>query len=278
MKVGGHDASTRSRRRMLPAPPREAVIRGSGRAGTRVGAVGKSARNAAVSIPELVAGLEGPSLPLHGQWSVGLGRILGGHPSVPDGARGALALLDRFGHLRISPEGIGFDGDEVDWKDIDEIRFGPVVDVVTSGALEHEVRRITSLLPPLPGRSWLIRQAIDLLIALCMAATGAGVDDEDSQSQVPVAVVYRKRMRKRDMPPGLFVALVAASTSGVSETIKSMAGDHGITVTAAPPSRSRRQAVVLRQVAGGVSAFMHRTENQGAIAGPTDLPMIIGDD
>jgi hypothetical protein len=55
-----------------------------------------------------------------GGWQDGLRSVLDGRAAV--GARGrpvkALGLLDRFGALRLGPESIGFDDEDVDWAKV----------------------------------------------------------------------------------------------------------------------------------------------------------------
>jgi hypothetical protein len=265
------------------AQVRDAVGHGAEIAAQRAGAVSDSVRRAGATIPELVSEIEGPELPLHGEWSTGLGRILSQHPSMPGGLRGTVAHLDRLGQIRISPEAVGFDGEQVRWSDVSEIKFGPLVDVVTSQALDHEIRRITALLPPVPGRSWLVRQAADLLVALCLAAAGSYVeadpsDKDEDQPGIPVAITYRKRLRTRDMTPGLFVALVAASAPTISQAITSIARERGVAISNTPPSRARRQALALREIAGRLSGLMSRPETQLMIEegeASADLPIDI---
>ncbi len=218
--------------------------------------------------------IEGPRLPLRGSWSIGLGQILSGHPGLPENLRGIVGHLDRVGSLRLSPDAIGFDGDVVRWDDITDITFAPALSVITAHALQHEADRLTSLLPPVPGRRWLVQQALGILSALCLdvvdpgAGDGTGVGGRSvAYTGIPVSISYRRRSRRRELTPGVFPALVAASTSGISEAIVAVAAERGIRVTvkAAPPSQ--QQALAIRRMAGMLSSRVGRKDNPPGIEG-----------
>lgn len=145
--------------------------------------------------------------------------------------------LDRLGQVQISPEMISFDGEAVRWERVDEIAFGLVQDVVTSHALQHEARRLTTLLPPVPGRKWLVRQSLEILVGLCRAVADRGVDDSGSEgvaaAGIPVTVAYRGSLgRRKELTPRIFAALVAASAPTFSNVLRTIAADHGIRITA----------------------------------------------
>ena len=240
---------------------RDAVARSAGRAKLVGGAIGDTAS----AVPEMIAAIKGPELPLRETWSVGIGQVLSGHPQLPAKLRGLALSLDRLGHLQISPDAIGFDGEEVPWKKIKGITFGPAMDVVTSRSLQHEVGRLTRRLPPVPGRDWLVRRAVEFLVALCYAA--AGKDDADANAPgadaaigVPMSITYGGALRSRDLAPGVFAALVAASVPAVSEAIASTARERGITMTIAPQSRSREQAIAMRKLADSLADRLGRGE------------------
>jgi hypothetical protein len=256
--------------------------RSATRAAARARGVGGAIGGVAATVPELIASIEGPEVPLREAWSVGLGQVLSGHPKLPDILHGVALNLDRLGHLQISPDAISFDGEAVPWEEINEIKFGPALDVVTSHALQNEVGRLTARLPQLPGRDWLVRQAIEVLVALCLAAAGAAHEEDPAgrsvdavgdgvPSGVPVMITYGGPVRHKELTPGVFVALIAASIPSVSRAILSLAHARGIKVTVAPPSRSRKQAIVMRKIAGSLSGRLGRGGERRAIesgAGP----------
>ena len=220
--------------------------------------LGGTVRQSTSTVSELVAGIEGPPVPLGISWGVGLGQVLSGHPKLSDGLRRLVGHLDRFGQIGLSPSAINFDGEEVRWEKVDEIIFAAPSDVITSHALQMEVKRLKSLLPPVPGRAWLVGQVVGVMAALCLAVAGpteTSTDDDDEVSiGVPVSVMYGGLMRRKQLTPGVFAALIAASRPTVSEAITRIAQERGIKVTAAPPSRSHRQAVAMRGLAASITS------------------------
>jgi hypothetical protein len=252
---------------------------------TKAKGMGGAVGDVASAVPGLMTSIVGPTVPLLEPWSIGLGQVISGHPKLSPKLRGITLGLDRLGHLEISPEAISFDGEGVPWDEIDEIKFGPAVDVITSHALQNEIGRLTARLPQMPGRDWLVRQAIEVLVALCLAAAGTAEaehpdghgdnpTDDHTPLGVPVAVMYGGPVRRKALPPGVFVALIAASVPSVSEAIASLARERGIKVTAAPPSRSHKQAIVMRKLAGSLSSRISRQTDVPAIeSGPGTEPL-----
>jgi len=253
---------------------RERVHDTVNRGATLARGVGGAVGDAAAAVPELIRSIEGPRLPLRERWGVGLGQVLNGHPGLPENLRGVVSHLDRLGHVQISPDAIGFDGGEVRWEKVEEIRFGPALDLLTSQALQHEAERLTSLLPPVPGRKWLVQQAVGVLAALCLAVAGPEADadpetggepDNALAAGIPVSVAYRSLARRKDLTPGIFAALVAASTPGISEAIVAIAQERGIKVTIAPAARSRAQALAMRRMAAAVADRLGRKDGPLAV-------------
>jgi len=236
--------------------------------------------DAVSAVPDLVTRIEGPTLPLREPWGIGLGQVLSGHPALPESLRGVVGRLDHFGRLQISPTAINFDGDTVRWEKVEEVRFASVLEVITSRALDHEAARLASLLPPVPGRGWLVRQAVGILVALCLAVAGPERDDDvavdggpadDGAVGIPVSLTYRGLARRKELTPGVFAALVAAATPSISEAIAAVARERGITVTVASVTRARQQALALRRMAGAVSSRFGRPDEPLPIEGPDGL-------
>ncbi|MBM0255995.1 hypothetical protein [Micromonospora sp. 4G55] len=216
----------------------------------------------------MFATVDGPALPLQETWAVGLGDLLRDHPEFPGMPGIAVGYLNKLGSLAISSKSISFDGTEVPWNKIEEIEFGSASELLISRALEHEIERLTDQLPPMPGRAWLVRQAVDVLIALCSSADvpdgntrlrSAGMVGETSVG-VPVKIAFRAgRLRgSRKLTPGMFVTLVAALVPNTSAAISAIARERGVKITASPPLRYREQAVAIRQVAGAVAERLRR--------------------
>ncbi|MER7441268.1 hypothetical protein [Micromonospora avicenniae] len=234
-----------------------------------------AAREAAAAVSERVASMEGPKLPLHEAWSVGLGQLLSEQATLPGMLRSAALSLDRLGRLRISSESISFDGVEVPWEKIEEIKFGNASALLVSRAIEHEIGRLTARVPPVPGRSWLVRQAVEVLVALCHAAgtTAAGESDRSGAggaggpAGVPLEVVYRKHWSRKELTPGVFVTLAAALIPSAFQAIEVLARQHGVKITVAGSSRYDKHAVAMVRFAAALSDRLRREGEPGPFVG-----------
>jgi hypothetical protein len=150
--------------------------------------------------------------------------------------------------MSMSPESVGFDGESVRWSDVTEIRTGPLLDVLSSTAIDREIDRILSKLPPVPFRKRLVKMLAELLAGLSLGVVQAAVQrstaaGELEEPTVPMAVVYSSRFgRKRELRPGLFATLCCAALPGVVDAMTHTASSKGIPVVAAAPPRARRHA------------------------------------
>ena len=61
--------------------------------------------------------------PVVGRWALGIGDMVADYSLTPDKLRGLTRKLNYFGGVAISEEGVEFDGDDVKWSDITEIRI-----------------------------------------------------------------------------------------------------------------------------------------------------------
>lgn len=266
----------------LPSPPENfaAWIAGTSRA----------VREVAATVPRMFATVDGPTLPLQETWALGLGDLLRDHPKLPGMPGIAVGYLNRLGSLQISAGSISIDGDEVPWGKIEEIEFGSASEVLMSRALEHEIERLTARLPPVPGRAWLVRQAVEVLIALCSSADAApdgsarsrsaGVVGETSVG-VPVKIAYRAGILggSKKLTPGIFVTLVAALVPDTSQAISAIAHERGLKITASPPLRYREQAIAIRQIAGAVAERLRSgREPQLTEVGVASEPGVLDED
>ena len=231
--------------------------------------IGSAIGDAAASTSRLITNIEGPPVPLRQPWSCALGQILGNHPALPDNLRSTVNHLDRLGRIQMSTKMINFDGEAVRWEKVSEIAFGPVQDVITSHALQHEAKRLTALLPPVPGRKWLVRQALEVVGGLCRSLANRSVDVSESEggiaAGIPMSVTYRGSLgRRKELTPGIFAALVAASMPSISEALMTIAAERGIRITVAPIPHSGAQALAIRKMADAMSHRLSRTDESSA--------------
>ena len=170
-----------------------------------------------------------PSVPAVEPWSLSLAELVGSSEVVPGPAIKVLSLLDSFGCIRVGPTGLGFDGTDVPWGDVREVRVAQLFELLTRTALEKEVERLRRLLPPVPGRKWVVGRAL----AMFQALVGRAWATSGSGSATAVCTVrYRSRFgRERELHPGIVAVLVLAALPQVNESLIATARSHGVSVS-----------------------------------------------
>ncbi len=160
------------------------------------------------NVSKVLASIEPPPNPLVSTWEVSaVGLIRRGY-DVPSVAGKALGQLDRLGAIRIGPQYIGFDADDVEWDKITLIRTRRLSVVLTESALNREVGRVRKALPPVPGRKW----ALDKLSSTLGDLSRVALDRAGAESLDRVVVSeleYRGGLgRRRSLSGGFVVAAV----------------------------------------------------------------------
>lgn len=180
---------------------------------------------------ELLARLPRPEAPATGTWTLSVGALIAMHPRVPSGAGKLLSPLRRFGEVTVGPEEVGFDGERVTWKNVVEVRMRGVVPLLLDGAVEKEIERFRGLLPPVPGRKWIVARAAEVLLTLVTAALGRV---EDRGPQVPCEIVYRTPLRRsRQLSAGFLGTAIMAALPEAAQSIVATAKARGIPVVSA---------------------------------------------
>src|SRR5262245_50871855 len=134
--------ATRRRRLGLTA----GVIRSLVPLGLRIG------RTMFAAVPRPPAALTEP-------WAVSISTLVSSHPRVPSVAGRFLRRLDKFGSVSIGPTRIGFDDKTIRWKRVIEVRVYPTANPIPpSVVIDRESDRVREMLPPIPGRRWIVRK------------------------------------------------------------------------------------------------------------------------
>ncbi|SEK32916.1 hypothetical protein [Streptacidiphilus jiangxiensis] len=245
---------------------RQAVARGSRRVAESA-ARGEWVYKALTSIAP-------PSVPANDPWVLSIGALLGRHPRTPQLAHKALGLLDGFGAVHLGPDAVGFDGDEIAWEKVVEVRTRNAFEVMTTQALEQEVDRIRQFLPPVPGRKWLVMRAAEALATVMLAALEAGsVDRPLDLVEVPVEIVHKGMLgRQRVLLGGLFAVSGLVVVAPAADSLVATARQHGVPVTtgrplaAVKPDRADRVGM-LRDRTDAVAVLLARLQrdDDGAV-------------
>jgi hypothetical protein len=199
----------------------------------------------------VLAGLGTPVVPLDAEWEVGFGRLAADLLGVPDALRPLTGRLDGVGALALSPNSVTIDGTAVRWKDVSEITFGTASDAFTANVGDKFADDLTEALPPIPGRAWLVRQAIDTLLAIglvIMERTPIG--PENGPPDVLMSVKYKGRIGKKELTPGLFALQLSSFMPEVAAAVTELATRNGVSVVVSPPSRSASRADAMRELVG----------------------------
>ncbi|NDL56613.1 hypothetical protein F7O44_05960 [Phytoactinopolyspora sp. XMNu-373] len=121
-----------------------------------------------------------PSYPLTEDWEISVAAMLRMIPRVPKIATKPLGMLDRMGAIHIGLHKVGFDGNEVPWDKVVEIRTHDVRALMADQLVEYELARWRRVLPPVPGRAWVVGKAGELLVTLVLAAVMARSAGKDA--------------------------------------------------------------------------------------------------
>lgn len=167
-----------------------------------------------------------PPVPATGQWEMSLAGFLRLRTDLPSAALKPLGLLDRYGAIGFGPETVGFDGEDIPWGRVVRIVARDVVEVVTGSAMEREAEHIRGLLPPLPGRKWVVEQAMGLL-----GSVAGPVLVKAAVGDVVCEIVYRGKFgREKVLPAGLFPALLQAARPDVVRSLVATAREREVEV------------------------------------------------
>ena len=134
---------------------------------------------AAIGLGDLVVEqLRPPAGAATDRWGVGVGEFAANLPKMPGLLRGLARRLNQFGSVVISPVGIGFDGDEVDWSRVTGVFTMRIPAEVWSKGLV----RNTQMSPGLPAALVLADPAVRDFVTATARAHGIPVrpSDEDA--------------------------------------------------------------------------------------------------
>ncbi|MBB4904619.1 hypothetical protein [Actinophytocola algeriensis] len=178
---------------------------------------------------QLLARRRPPSGPIPGDWSIGVGDLLAEHPKVPKRVRGLVVKLNRFGGIAYSPQEVAFDGDDVPWEKVTEVRTRHVVDYLVGDAVQQQVENLP--MPWFPGRKRLLDALGQALLTVTIATAKDQLEKFELDLRVPAEVVYKASFgRSKELNAGVVSALVLADPA-VNQSLIATARAHGITVT-----------------------------------------------
>jgi hypothetical protein len=138
--------------------------------------------------------------PVVGRWALGIGDMVADHSLTPDKLRGLARKLNHFGGVAISKESVEFDGDDVKWSDVTEIRTRSLIEYLFTGGIDKQADKLP--LPWFPGRGMLISAISRAALTLLLAAAKQELEGTPLEIRIPAEVHYCGMLRTRELSPG----------------------------------------------------------------------------
>ena len=167
------------------------------------------------------------SCPADERWSLSIGDAVADAVSAPEPVRRVVRLLNRFGGIALSAQSVEFDGDDVDWSDVTEIRTRNLVGYLLSDAIDKQVGKLP--LPWFPGRGLLLDAAGSAVLTALVAVARQQLEDGPLDVRIPAEVHYRGVVRGKELSPGVLAALVLTDPA-VRRCLQETARAHGVDV------------------------------------------------
>ena len=162
------------------------------------------------------------------RWGLGVGEEIAGR--VPGPLREFARQLNQFGSVVVSPDGIEYDGDEVAWSKVTEIRGRRLVGYLITDAITKQVDRFP--LWRFPGRALVLSGLSHAALTAVAVAADLKLDSGVFTVYIPAEVHYKGLLRTKDIQPGVPAALVLADPA-VRDLVEETARAHGIPVVMA---------------------------------------------
>jgi hypothetical protein len=168
--------------------------------------------------------------PVSGRWALGIGDMVADHSLTPRRLRGLARKLNHFGGVAISEEAVEFDGDNVQWADVEEIRTRSLIEYLFTGGVDKQADKLP--LPWFPGRGKLIQLISRAALTLLLAAAKQQLEHGAMDIRIPAEVHYRGMLFARELTPGMLAAVILADPV-VGRCFEATAQAHGVTMSAA---------------------------------------------
>jgi hypothetical protein len=208
------------------------------------------AKRAMLVVPQRLEALGSPTLPLEAKWGMGFGEFLSGIDGVPKALRPTISSrLDKVGSIFISPTTLELDGEAVEWHKVKAITLGSPTDAMSARAAAELVDHLRAVLPRFPGRTFVLRQAAEFVIALGLAGVPTQTGADDVPVQVVTSVKYAGRVRQKEIRPGLFAILLSSMKPELATAAVETSRPFGTVVKIDPSRRAVARAVAVRDLA-----------------------------
>jgi hypothetical protein len=148
--------------------------------------------------------------PATARWGVGVGEYAAGR--MPGVVRGLARELNRFGSVIVSPAVIEFDGHEVPWSKVTEIKTRRLVGYLLTDAITQGVDRLP--IWRFPGRGLVLSGLSHTALTAVAVAADLRLDRGVFTLYLPAEVQSKGLIRRKQMSPGFPAALVLTDPAG----------------------------------------------------------------
>jgi hypothetical protein len=165
--------------------------------------------------------------PVTGRWALGIGDMVADLSVTPGKLRGLVRKLNYFGGVAISEDAVEFDGDEVEWADVEEIRTRTLIEYMFTGGMDTQIDKLP--LPWFPFRRKVVGVIARAALTLLLAAAKQQLEGGAMEIRIPAEVRYRGLLRTRELTPGMLAAVILADPA-VRACFEATAQEHGVTL------------------------------------------------
>ena len=165
--------------------------------------------------------------PVTGRWALGIGDMVADLSVTPGKLRGLVRKLNYFGGVAISEDAVEFDGDEVEWADVEEIRTRSLIEYMFTGGMDTQIDKLP--LPWFPFRRKVVGVISRAVLTLLLAAAKQQLEGGAMEIRIPAEVRYRGLLRTRELTPGMLAAVILADPA-VRACFEATAQAHGVTL------------------------------------------------
>lgn len=218
--------------------------------------------------------LDVPDAPATATWEYSLGVLISRHPRVPAATAKPLRALDGLGAVRFGPEGVGFDGEDIPWEKVVGIRLHDAFAAMTTDGLDGEVDRIREVLPPLPGRKWVVGKAVEAAATVMLASLEQAAEQRLDSVDVACEITYKGLLgRQKTLKASLFATALLAQRPEVARSLVATAEARGVPVTPAEPMKedAAQRATALRARTDAMAERL-RAAQRDAAAEEAEIP------
>jgi hypothetical protein len=192
--------------------------------------------------------------PVTGRWALGIGDVVADHSLTPDKLHGLARMLNHFGGVAISETGVEFDGDDVKWSDVTEIRTRSLIEYLFTGGVDKQADKLP--LPWFPFRGKVIAAISRAALTLLLAAAKQQLEGGALEIRIPAEVHYHGLLGTRELSPGMLGAVVLADPA-VRACFEATAQAHGVTLSPAEDDvmeDADHRAEQIKSLLDGISA------------------------